>query len=196
MTPPRAPDPRPARTRRAIFEAVRTLSAQAPDTVSIAAIAREAGISRPAFYAQFPDLDSLAIALLTDAFNEIGAADLRNREGDHDRRSAARVAARALTEHIDAHRAFYRASLEWKVGSVVHETVAAAFARHARDSLLLYPEDTTPEEWSAQSHDLATYIGGGCLALLTSWLREDPPCTPEAMTERLLAVMPRRLVGD
>ena len=45
----RAPDPRPARTRAAIFTAARELSA-ADGEVTVNALAKRAGVSRAAFY--------------------------------------------------------------------------------------------------------------------------------------------------
>ena len=67
----RAPDPRPARTRAAIFTAARELSADDGE-VTVNALAKRAGVSRAAFYSHFSGLDDLLAfcAKMIEAFAE------------------------------------------------------------------------------------------------------------------------------
>jgi AcrR family transcriptional regulator len=190
--PTRAPDPRPARTRAAIHRAVESL-VDAGSPVTVNAILQAAGVSRSAFYAQFADIDELALSLLVEQFHAIGVDDIARRKGDSpDEQQIARQAATRLVEHIDRRRAFYRSSLEWRVSARVHETLAAAFADQVSASMEVMGERVPPEHRDGHT---ARYIGGGAMALITAWLRDDEPIPPADMAARLLGAMPEWLVG-
>lgn len=73
--PTRAPDPRPARTRAAIKDAVARLAERPGNDMTVNAITREAGVSRSAFYDQFSDLDALAIDMLAEVFRTYSTVD-------------------------------------------------------------------------------------------------------------------------
>ncbi|WP_191090020.1 TetR/AcrR family transcriptional regulator [Nesterenkonia ebinurensis] len=194
ITRTRASDPRPVRTRKTIYAAVEALSTTGTRDVTVAAIAREAGISRPAFYAQFSDMDDLAVSMLVEAFSEIGAADLAKRRADAtDKRGAALQAARRLMFHIDGRRSFYRAALGWKISTRAREAVTEAYGRHVAASMDLAPGS---DAIGQSREDLVKYISGGTIALLMAWLLDTTPAPPEEMAERLLAVMPSWLVGE
>jgi AcrR family transcriptional regulator len=186
---PRAADPRPARTRAAIQAAVERLTATAGAEVTVNAIAQEAGVSRTSFYAQFEDLDALAVSMLVDAFRDIGHDDVvARRAAGADAHRAARSSAFRLVEHIAARRAFYRASLDWKLTARVREVVEAAFAEQVLVSL-----DVAPGRLPAglDRRDAARFVAGGVLAVLTAWLRDDDaPTDPEAVADRLVSLLP------
>jgi AcrR family transcriptional regulator len=187
---PRAADPRPARTRAAIHAAVERLTATAGAEVTVNAIAQEAGVSRTSFYAQFEDLDALAVSMLVDAFRDIGHDDVvARRAAGADAHQAARSSAFRLVEHIAARRAFYRASLDWKLTARVREVVEAAFAEQVLVSL-----DVAPERVPAalDRRDAARFVAGGVLAVLTAWLRDDDASAtdPEAVADRLVSLLP------
>jgi AcrR family transcriptional regulator len=191
----RATDPRPARTRAAIVGAVSEVIADpaARGEISVNAIARAAGVSRSAFYAQFSDLDELAVALLVDAFRDIGLDDVdARREPGADARTLAQESSRRLVAHIDERRAFYRASLDWRLSGRVHESVVDAYAQQVLATMAVLdagvPPDVVPE-------DAARFIAGGAIAVLTAWLRDEAPGGRDAMADRLVAVMPDWLVG-
>lgn len=193
--PARATDPRPARTRAAIIAATEHLvAADRTAEVSVNAIVRTAGVSRSAFYAQFSDLDELAVAMLVDAFREIGLDDVHARTAvADDRRRLATASNQRLVAHIAARYAFYRASLDWRLSGRVHETVIAAYADQVTATMRALgdrvPAGTDPV-------DTARFIAGGAIALLTAWLRQEAPEQQERIVQRLLAVMPEWLVGS
>ena len=189
----RAVDPRPARTRAAIYAAVESLS-RGSEPVTVNAISKKANVGRTSFYAQFASLDDLAIAMLVDTFHEIGADDVVDRRSrDADARNIARRAAARLIEHIADRRSFYAASLDWRVTSQVQEALAAAFGDQVRVSMDVMG-DRVPAQLNAD--DAARYIGGGAIALVVGWLRDPNPAPAAEMSERLLAVMPDWLVGQ
>jgi AcrR family transcriptional regulator len=188
----RAIDPRPARTRAAILTAVEKLALAGSD-ISVNAIARSAAVSRSAFYAHFADLDDLALSMLTAQFEAIGSDDVELRtDPAADERAIARRAAARLVAHIDQRRTLYRAALDWHVSAHVHDALARAFGARIQQSMTAMG-DRVPAE-HRNSH-IARYIGGGALALLTDWLRDEAPVPPAEMARRLLAVMPEWLVG-
>jgi AcrR family transcriptional regulator len=191
----RATDPRPARTRAAIMGAVPRLIADpaASGEISVNAIARAAGVSRSAFYAQFADLDELAVALLVDAFRDIGLDDVDAR---HDPRAdalvLARESSRRLVAHIDERRAFYSASLDWRLSGRVHESVVSAYAQQVLATMRVLDDGVPPD---VVHDDAARFVAGGAIAMLTAWLRDEEPDGRDAMADRLVAVMPDWLVG-
>jgi len=202
--PARAIDPRPARTRAAIIAATEHLVTEDHTTeVSVNAIVRAARVSRSAFYAQFSDLDELAVAMLVDAFREIGLDDVRARAEDgagdwagsagDARRHLATVSNRRLVEHIAARYPFYRASLDWRLSGRVHETVVSAYADQVAATMRVLG-DHVPV--GADPEDTARFVAGGAIALLTDWLRTDAPERQDRIVERLLAMLPDWLVGS
>jgi AcrR family transcriptional regulator len=189
----RAPDPRPARTRSAIVLAVEKLALAGSD-ISVNAIVRSAGVSRSAFYAQFTDLDDLALSMLVAQFQAIGEQDVQLRGASlADERAIARLAAERLIAHIDQRRSLYRAALDWHVSARVHEALARAFAERIEDSMSVMGDRVPPERRNSYT---ARFIGGGALALITDWLRDDAPVPPASMARRLLDAMPEWLVGS
>jgi len=187
----RAPDPRPARTRAALFGAVERLTLSGSE-ITIGSVTRAAGVSRSAFYAQFTGLDDLAAGILTAAFAEIARDDLVGRAASAGRTDLARRAALRLLEHIEGRRGFYRASLEWMMTARVHELVVDEYARHVRATATTMP-DVVPD--GIRVDDVARYVGGGTLALVRGWVEDPEPAGVEVMAERLLAVWPDWLVG-
>jgi len=191
--PDRATDPRPARTRAAIIGAVEKLVADPETEVSVNAVARAAGVSRSSFYAQFADLDDLAVAMLVDTFRDIGLDDLEGRKiPDADLRTLARASNRRLVAHIGQRSAFYRASLEWRLSGRVHESVVSAYAQQVLATMAVLGDRVPPH---VVHEDAARFIAGGAIAMLTAWLRADAPGGQGAMAERLVAAMPEWLVG-
>jgi len=189
----RAVDPRPARTRAAILQAVESLVA-AESAVSISAVVEAAGVTRSTFYSQFADIDDLALALLTDEFHSIGIDDIAQRQGAHpDERQIARRAAERLVDHIDGRRLFYRAALEWRLTARVHSTLATAFADQVSASIAVMGDRVPPAQRDGFT---ARYIGGGAMAMITSWLQDENPIAAPEMAERLLSAMPEWLVGS
>lgn len=191
----RAADPRPARTRAAIYDAVERLAGGDGAEVSVNAVTRAAGVSRSAFYAQFSDLDDLAVAMLVDAFRRIGTDDVAARADTVTGADAHALAAASigrLVDHIAHRRAFYRASLEWRLTSRVHETVVSAFADQVLATMRVLGERVPA---AVDQQDAARFIAGGAVSILTAWLREDRPSAPESLVTRLMTPMPEWLVG-
>lgn len=184
----RAADPRPARTRAAIVDAVEALCREGAE-VTVSAVLRASGVSRGAFYAQFTDLEDVALEMLTGAFQSIGEWDTHERlRVGADPEWIAREALGAFASYIDARRTLFTTALDWKVSSRVREAVTDAFAAEVRQAMRLLDVPATDGE----ADDLARFAAGGTLAVLVDCLRADEPA--ERIAARLFAVQPDWLV--
>ncbi|MCJ1696255.1 TetR/AcrR family transcriptional regulator [Rathayibacter caricis] len=182
----KAIDPRPARTRAAIYSAAAELSREPGQDISVNAIIRASGVSRGSFYGHFTGLDDLVVAMLSDAYHEISAT--YSAAGTADPEGSARRAHEMLVAFISERRAFLRASLDWPVGSRAHEVIIQAYADGVHDAIVARG-DAAPA--GVDVDDLAVFIAGGAVAVLTSWIREGDDSVPQSvMVDRLLAVMP------
>jgi AcrR family transcriptional regulator len=187
----RARDPRPERTRAAIVEAALTIVGSG-QRFSMTSLARAAGVSRSSLYAQFPDVDEIAIALLVEVFDEIGRADAIDRtDTGVDVSVIAQRAALRLAEHLDTRRPFYRAVMSRTTSGRVFHELALAYSRTVEASIAISNPDQSPEA----RHDLALFAGGGAMAILVDWLMSPDDPSPESLARRLLAAMPSDVVG-
>jgi AcrR family transcriptional regulator len=190
-TQAKAVDPRPARTRAAIYSAVTELTGDPGREISVNAILRASGVSRSGFYAHFTGLDDLLVAMMSDAYRDI-AVTYSTSHGAHPA-LAARRAQEQLVAFISARRAFFRSSLDWPVSSRAHETVTQAHADGIHDAIAARG-DAAPA--GVDIDDLALFIAGGVVAVLTRWIREGDDMVPESViVDRLLSVMPSWLLG-
>ncbi|WP_068494945.1 TetR/AcrR family transcriptional regulator [Pseudoclavibacter helvolus] len=185
---PRSPDPRPARTQAAIIAAVERLSARG-DAVTVPAIAAEAGVSRSTFYAQFKDLDALAVRILTEVFTEIEALDLRLRASATPIETA-RATTSQLVAEFAKRRTLYAGVLGSRTTTEAHRGVRAVFAEQALGTMqLTVPVGLDPKV-------AAEYVAGGSLAVLTAWLLSDTPEPIERVQQQLLSLLPAWLIND
>ncbi|WP_282857287.1 TetR/AcrR family transcriptional regulator [Pseudoclavibacter helvolus] len=185
---PRSPDPRPARTQAAIVAAVERLSARGEE-VTVPAIVAEAGVSRSTFYAQFKDLDALAVRILTEVFTQIEALDLSLRETQTPIETA-RATTSQLVAEFAKRRTLYAGVLGSRTTTEAARAVRAAFAEQALGTMqLTVPAGLDPKV-------AADYVAGGSLAVLTAWLLSDTPEPTERVQQQLLALLPAWLIND
>lgn len=186
-----------------MFRAVERLCAEDAEGFQFTtmAIIRESGISRGTFYAHFPTLEDLAEQMLEARFAQIGEADRKDRREaldaaasspQADLRRPAEDSQLALARFVQDHRGFFRASLEWRLASRVHERVVEAHAAQIAETLRVMGPAVPPH---IDHTAFSLFLAGGSVALLTDWLREPDPIPPDAMAERLLSTMPEWLVG-
>lgn len=188
----RAPDPRPARTKAAIFAAARDLSARDGE-VTVNALAQRAGVSRAAFYSHFSGLDDLMSAMLTTMFDR-----QRERSGElaaegRGIQEMVRVSAATMVAYVAHHHAFLRGALDWKFSHRTYLILVVTLAdlhAMALDRL----DDQVP--LSPPIPQMARYFAGGSLDLLIQWLvdtEEDARAGRELDREPLLAAVLRML---
>ena len=184
-------DPRVARTRQAILDAVETLAA-GDDVISVAAIVRTAGIGRSSFYTHFSGIDELAVTVLSDVFQAIGAEDVElRRHRVVSGAEAARVAQVRLVGHLVQHRALYASMLALPFTSAVHTKAVGAYAAQVRATVALLPE--IPHGLSADA--VAVYTASGSLGLLAHWIRSDAPVSADVLVDQLMSLVPSWLAA-
>jgi AcrR family transcriptional regulator len=165
-------DPRVARTRQAILDAVATLAAH-DKAISVSAIVRAAGIARSSFYTHFSGVDELAVTVLNGVFDAIGTEDIELRR--HKVVSGAEAARHAqvrLVGHLAQHRALYASMLALPVTSAVYARAV----------------ETMPEGLSATA--VSIYTASGSLGLLAHWVLSEDPMPTDVMVEQLMALLP------
>lgn len=190
-----AVDARLERSRDAILRAITPMIETMPlAAISITRLVSAAGVTRPTFYQQFPDvLTAARVAAfhrLTMAFPfpeplmpgaMLTAAELQDR-----------IIKRAepLFEHLAAHRAFYaRVMGEAGTAGFFDELISFTAAR-------LLPEAMAASAGSPARVALATELFAGGLTWLTiRWLRADRP-SPAAVISRQVAGLLADLIGD
>jgi AcrR family transcriptional regulator len=179
-------DPRVARTRQAVLDAVETLAAGA-DPITVAAIVRTAGIGRSSFYTHFSGIDELAVVVLSAAFEAIGAEDVElRRHRVVSGAEAARVAQVRLVGHLVQHRALYASMLALPFTSSVYTRAVEAYAVQVRATIALLPE--IPRGLSADA--VAVYTASGSLGLLAHWIRSDDPVAADVLVDQLMSLLP------
>jgi len=166
----------------------------------VAAIARDAGVSRGAFYSQFSNLEELLGVVLSDTAARLAEP---SPEGDAASAGTARERARAaltrLVGHVAARSAFYTAASTWKTSSVVHEATRDAYAAQVR-TLIEAVRETAPHRLGMPTEEqfdfAATFVAGGLIAALSAWLRTNRATPSATLVEELLALLPEWLVAD
>ncbi|KQW06204.1 hypothetical protein ASC66_06650 [Leifsonia sp. Root4] len=185
-------DPRTARTRRAIVDAVESLLADGVSALNVSDIVRRAGVSRSAFYTHFASVDELAVSVLCEALEEIGSSDIHLRSaGTATGEEAGRAGIRSFVAHIDRHRTLYSGLLSQSAGSQAHRTVVTMLAAQTRETVLLLPG--LPSRTSAAA--AALFIAGGSLAVLGEWMQGDGAESVDEIVDELMALMPAWFVA-
>jgi len=184
-------DPRVARTRQAILDAVESLAA-GDDPITVAAIVRTAGIGRSSFYTHFSGVDELAVTVLSGVFQAIGLEDVElRRHRIVSGAEAARVAQVRLVSHLVQHRALYASMLALPFTSAVYTQAVEGYAAQVRATIALLPE--IPHGLSADA--VAIYTASGSLGLLAHWIRSDNPIPADALVDQLMSLVPAWLAA-
>ncbi len=175
-------DRRVRKSRAALLSAAIRLVSEAGTTeVSVTDLAEAADVSRRVLYQHFGDRDSLLAAAVAHLLADQLVPHLTHMDAIDDVGGSTR----ALTDHLLANRAFYRAIL---TGSCAHAATVAVKEVVGPHTLhmtrLTYPslDDQTAEE-------VADYFLGGTTMALVDWLTEgaDPP-DPKEFADRMVRV--------
>ena len=180
-------DPRAAKTRGLIFGAIVMLTSDTKSSLTVADIVRTAGISRSTFYAHFAGLDELAIDYLQQAFVDIGSAGTVSREhGDVTAFGAARVGYARLVTHLLEHHAFYMGVLDLPLMRLAYDEAVTEYARQLVETMV---EFSTPPP-SVRTELVASYVAGGALTLISSWMRGQFDLSDDELVEQMVGLLP------
>lgn len=197
-TSDRAPDPRPARTRAAIFSAARALTA-ADGEVTVNALAKRAGVSRAAFYSHFTGLDDLMGAMFGQMFDVQKARGAELAAGGGSVQDMVQAAVATMVAYTVRHHAFLRGALDWKF---THRTylILVTTLSDLHVVTLHRLGDQVPA--SLPLEQTARFFAGGSLDVLKQWLidteeaaRAGEELDGEGLTEALLRIMPSWYTG-
>lgn len=167
-TPDRAPDPRPARTRAAIFAAARELTA-ADGEVTVNALAKRAGVSRAAFYSHFNGLDDLMGAMFARMYEIQHARALEFAANGRSTQEMVQTGAATLVAYTVRHHAFLRGGLDWKFSHRTYMILVKTLS-DLHVMTLRRLGDEVPA--SLPIERTGRFFAGGTLAILTQWLVE------------------------
>jgi AcrR family transcriptional regulator len=181
-------DARIVRTRRALLNAaVELVEDRDVASISIADIARGAGVSRQVVYAHYPDRDHL----LADAAVRRWADVITAAEDGPTRIPSDGTAPETLVklvEHVIAHALFYRRLFTGSASALV----LAQFDRHHRyhfERLMRLPTPATSRTMLTGIDDaeLVTFLAGGSVALVVDWTTNSRPTesNPRDMANRM-----------
>jgi AcrR family transcriptional regulator len=182
----RSADPRPARTRSAILAAVARLTDRG-ETVTMAAVVAESGVSRSTVYARYGSLADLLVDTLADAFGDIERLDLELRPRETPARTAAATTA-ALVAVFRRNRALCRGVFASDVAIPARETLVASFAGQAEGTMRLAAPATVDPVAAAR------YVAAGSVTVLLDWTLADDPAEDAAVQVQLLALLPAWLI--
>jgi len=181
-------DPRVERTRSAIWKALLSLTLEDGFTaVTVAQIARRAGINRSTFYAHFPDKHAVVREELSRLLRDLRARNETPTPAHYARFDPAKPHPNALRwfAHVAAHEEFYQAVLVTGELAAFEGEVAALVTDWAQQRLREWPGPLQPVL------PLSALIAASTaqnLGLVRWWLSQDPRPDLEEM-----AVMQQRL---
>jgi len=161
-TPKASRDPRPARTRGRIVQALGELL-RSGESVSVAAICTRGGVGRSTFYAHFGSVDDVAELVVDEVFAELGPRDARRRH-EHELPGdvIAELATRDLLAALREKREFFLYVLAGPSTLRLREHVFAALATSVRDAV----RAERPADDDATIRTASSFIAGGLVALL------------------------------
>ncbi|WP_431954056.1 TetR/AcrR family transcriptional regulator [Nocardia lijiangensis] len=184
MTAPQQ-DPRAARTRAGLRKALLDECAQrALADVSVAALARQAGISRATFYLHYGDLEALAVDACADVVRDAVEA-LHAWRGTPDPETPPPALAAfftGLTPHVGLYRALLRPGGGGPLGQVLHQDLRAR--SHTERTLAGAPEPDL----------IASAVAATFAGVLADWLHGLIEATPDQIAHqvwRLLVTLHR-----
>lgn len=167
-------DPRVERTRRAIWSALLTLSLeQGFHAVTVAQIARRAGINRSTFYAHFPDKHAVVREELARLLRDLRARQETPTPESYARFDPATPHPNALRwfAHVEAYEEFYAAVLVTGELASFEGEVAGLISHWALSRLREWPGDLQPKAPISALIAASTAMN---LGLVRWWLSQSP----------------------
>lgn len=164
----RAPDPRPQRTRAAIFTAAQEMGAEDTD-VTVNALAQRAGVSRAAFYSHFSSLDDVMCGIIEQMVEQVMEEGPEVPEGFTAHQLVCSEIY-AMCDYVAEHRAVLRGMLTWKINHRAYGSMVDMFAKLFKYGYRLldsYFPENLPRNETARFH------GGGVAEMLVAWLRKS-----------------------
>ncbi|WP_394255385.1 TetR/AcrR family transcriptional regulator [Pseudoclavibacter helvolus] len=193
-------DPRQARTRTALRAAIYELAAAQPiSEVTVARVARAAGITRDTFYRHATAPESLLAAFLGEEIDTLMAPLESLPASSGTELSVFDEPERELLRHVARHAQIYRNAMTPRLTGPVRDTLVdriesgllAHLERHAEIAPAAQPG--IPRERHFRL--LAAYAGGGTVSAIEEWLREGDLGDVDAAARTIIAASPDWWLG-
>lgn len=188
-------DPRAVRTREKLVAAFREeIRDRDPGAMSVAGLARAAGVNRTSFYEHFASPEDLAVHALSELFDLVRGADVVMRSGRSvSAAEASRRALRDIVSFVHARRDVYVRLLGPGAAPRLVRAVSDAFTEQtvrALERIESRPPDADP-------YVTARFLAAGVLDAIGAWLAGRPPdWTPDQLVEALVRCLPGWLTTD
>ncbi|WP_037671318.1 TetR/AcrR family transcriptional regulator [Streptomyces griseus] len=176
MTPGAPEDPRAARTRARLREALLAECAERPlAEVGVAALVRRAGVGRATFYVHYADLEALAVDACADVVREaVGALHAWRGRPDpvHAPPALAEFFA-SLTPHAGLYRALLNPGGGGPLGRVLHRDLRAYSLRERERA------------GAADAPLVASAVAATFAGVLADWLHGLLDASPEVVADQV-----------
>jgi AcrR family transcriptional regulator len=172
-------DRRIRRTRESLLQALLALMIEKGyEALTVQDILDRANVGRSTFYTHFRDKQELLVSGLENLRAGLAAVQAKARASSQGLESALAFT-HALFDHVDGHRALYRAIAGRQSGVLVQREFQRMFASLARHELAPF----APRGADAKaSLDLAvSFLASALYGLITEWLDHHPRISPQEM---------------
>ena len=177
-------DPRAARTRLKLVDAMRSLAEEGELEASVSSIVSRAGLNRSSFYAHFANPQELALYTLGEVFDAISSTDIELRsEGTVSGRDAARIAIGGIVRHVDRHRATFGVLFASAGG-------LAQFADLLAARILVFHGEFAPADVARRARPSSVFVAYGLTGLIAAWIADDAPSATSDLVNSLVAELP------
>lgn len=184
-------DPRQARTRQALSDALRRLLAARPlGEISVAALCREAGVHRTTFYGHAQGVEDLLVDLIGREIDQAATVDVPAEMALPDAAARYTGALGQLLDRVAAERPLFRSLLS----SSSRGLLLAALERDLRVRVRLALDvfgvrDVTGTPAAPAREEAAAFVAGALVGFIDVWAHEDDSDSAAA-ARRVLGLMP------
>jgi len=193
-------DPRQARTRRALRDAIYELAAAKPiDQVTVAEVSRAASITRDTFYRHAATPVHLLADFLGEELDDFLAAHADLPERSDSELSVFDESERDLLQHVAGHATIYRNAMSPRLIGPLRDAlidrIETALANHLQRHPNIAParEDGIPRERHVRM--LVAYAGTGTVGAIEEWLRSGDLDDIDAAARTIIAASPDWWLG-
>lgn len=188
-------DRRIQRTRQLLQDALITLILEKGyDKITVQHIIDEANVGRSTFYAHYLDKDDLmagSVGKLQEELHQHVVGDQHTVDDQHtvgdDYEQDAAIASLALFRHTQEQHHLYKAMIGGKGIDIVVQVLNDALLDHAQSYFKQIEEDEG--QLSIPVPVAATFLASTLQTLLTWWLDNDMPYSPEKMNEMFMQLV-------
>ncbi|MFD5140822.1 TetR/AcrR family transcriptional regulator [Streptomyces sp. NPDC058378] len=194
-------DPRARRTRNKLREAVTDLAAErAIGEITVAEVARRAGVTRNTVYNHAPTPTALLCLFLGEEVDNLSDAflDEVERTSAVDIRAALHSVIEALLRHVAEYATIYEPAFAGATAPIMSDLLAQQCAHGMHVYITRHPELMPEYENLADNPDAlalaaeihVAFVSRGAVGAISAWLRSPPPHSVEAGVVALLNSLP------